>query len=218
MSATVHAPTATAHATSTFRRRVCALALIAAAALIVAGELTTPSGSTGSTEGQLSAFVDHPGLTQVSAVLFHFGYLLVLPGIVGLLQLTRLRATRLANVGAGLAFVGFVSLAGNMLVDVFTLGAGQELGIEKGADYLDATGTLPGSLPFIIPAFLGSFLGLALLFIAIGRAGELAWAWVAVTLVGLVLVFAAPVHLVTVLGFVAMSAGLAAAGARLLRG
>jgi hypothetical protein len=218
MSTIVSAPSASAEATSVFRQRFCALSLIAAAALIIAGELTTPSGSTGSTEDQLNAFVEHPGLTQVSAVLFHFGYLLVLPGIVGLLRLTRLRGTRLANVGAGLAFVGFVSLAGNMLVDVFTLSAGQELGTKRAADYLDATGTLPGSLPFIIPAFLGSFLGLSLLFIAIGRAGELAWAWVAVTLVGLVLVFAAPVHVVTVIGFVAMSTGLAAAGARLLRG
>ncbi|MCX6395557.1 MAG: hypothetical protein NTV23_03640 [Propionibacteriales bacterium] len=79
-------------------------------------------------------------------------------------------------------------------------------------------GGLQRHLPFIIPAFLGSFLGLALLFIAVGRAGELAWGWVAVTLVGLILVVAAPVHLVTVIGFVAMSTGLAAAGARLLRG
>jgi hypothetical protein len=53
--------------------------------------------------------------------------------------------------------------------------------------------------------------------LALGRAGELSWSWVAITVVGLALVIAAPVHIVTVVGFLAMSVGLGAAGARLLR-
>jgi hypothetical protein len=200
-----------------FRQSFTGAALIAAGVLIAAGELTTPPGSTGTTETQVAAFVGHPELTQVSALLFHFGYLLVLPGIVGLLGLTRLRATKLANLGAFLAFLGFASLAGNGVVDLFTLGAGQQLETNDAVRYLDATGSLVGAAPFIIPAFLGSFVGLALLMVALGRAGELSWLWVAITIVGLALIVAAPLHVVTVLGFLAMTVGLVAAGARLLR-
>lgn len=220
MTLTTDTPTATrTDAVAAFRNRCCALALLAAALFIVGGELTTPPGSiTDTAADQVRSYVDHPELTQISAVLLHFGYLLVLPGIVGLLQLTRLRAVRLAHAGAALAFLGFVSLAGNTVVDLFTLSAGQELSTEDAVSYLDATGSLPGSLPFIIPAFLCSFLGLTLLFVALGRAGELAWAWVAVMIVGIALVFAAPVPAVTVVGFCAVATALAAAGARLLRG
>jgi hypothetical protein len=203
---------------ATFRRRWCGIALIAAGVLITAGELTTPAGSTGNTTEQINAFVDAPAMTQLSAVLFHFGYLLVIPGIVGMLGLTRLHATRMSHAGAVLAFVGFASLAGNAVLDLVTLSAGQELGTEAAAEYLDATQSLGGALPFIIPAFLGSFLGLALLVIALGRTGEVAWVWVAVTIVGLVFVVVAPLHAGTVAGFVATSTGLAACGARLVRG
>lgn len=201
-----------------FRARSNGIALILAALLIAAGEVTTPGSSTGDAKEQVAAFVDHPGLTQVSATLFHFGYLLVLPGIVGMLALTRRRSVQLAHVGALLALLGFASLAGNMLVDLVTLSAGQQLGVAEGARFVDEIGSLPAASAFVVPAFLGSFLGLILLMVALGRAGEIAWAWVAVTVVGIVLLVAAPVHVVTVVGFLALAVGLAAVGARILRG
>jgi hypothetical protein len=202
-----------------FRTRFCGVALVAAAGLISAGELTTPSGSTtDDTAAQVDAFLAHPTLTQVSALLFHFGYLLVLPGIVGLLGLTRVRAVRLGHIGAAFAFLGFASLTGNTLIDLVSLGAGRELGAGTAARALDTAASLPATGAFIVPAFIGSFLGLVVLMTAVGRAGELAWAWVAATVVGVALIIAAPVHFVTVTGFIALSAGLAGSGARLLRG
>jgi hypothetical protein len=202
---------------TSFRRRFCGGALIAAAALIVAGELVSPQHGNLSTGAQAQLYATHPTSTQLSAVLMHFGALLVLPGLVGLLGLTRLRAVHLAHVGTSLAFLGFASLSGNLLVDFFTLSAGQELSHARATSYLEATSQLPGAAFFIVPAFAASFLGLIVMFIALGRAGELSWIWVAVTIVGIVLLIAAPIHVVTVAGFVAMSVGLAAAGARLLR-
>lgn len=201
-----------------FRRRCCGVSLIAAAALIAAAEAVTPErGDENTTAELVKVFADNPTQTQVSAVLLHFGALLVLPGIVGLLGLTRLRSVRLAHVGAFLAFLGFASLAGNVVVDLFHLSAGQELTPEQATRYLDATAALPGAIAFIAPAFLGSFLGLVLLFVALGRAGELAWAYVALVFVGLALIILAPNHPALVAGFLAISGGLAAAGARLLR-
>lgn len=206
-------------AVNRFRQRFCGYSLITAAVLIVAAEATTPeTGNENTTAELVRVFADNPTQTQVSAVLLHFGALLVLPGIVGLLGLTRLRAVRLAHVGAFLAFLGFASLAGNVVVDFFHLSAGLELTPAEATRYMDATEALPGAAAFIVPAFLGSFVGLLLLFIAIGRAGELAWHWVALVAVGLALIVLAPSQAAMVAGFVAVAGGLAAAGARLLRG
>ena len=222
MSTLTNAPApadaAQALAVDRFRRRFCGWSLITAAVLLVAAEATTPEdGSENTTAELVRVFTDNPTQTQVSAVLLHFAALLVLPGIVGLLRLTRLRAVKLAHVGAFLAFLGFASLAGNVIVDLFHLTAGQELTTAQASGYLDATSELPGALAFIVPAFLGSFLGMLLLFIALGRSGELAWHWVALVVVGLVLIVLAPNHAFLVVGFGAMAGALAAAGARLLR-
>lgn len=205
-------------AVNRFRQRFCGYSLIAAAALLLAAEAVTPeTGGENTTAELVRVFADNPTQTQVSAVLLHFGALLVLPGIVGLLGLTRLRATRLANGGAFLAFLGFASLAGNVVVDFFHLSAGQELSLTEATRYLDATGALPGAAAFVAPAFIGSFLGLVLFFVALGRAGELAWHWVALVVVGLALIVAAPNQMAMVAGYVALAGALAAAGARLLR-
>jgi len=205
-------------AVNRFRQRFCGCSLIAAAVLILVAEAVTPeTGGENTTAELVRVFADNPTQTQVSAILLHFGALLVLPGIVGLLGLTRLRATRLAHVGAFLAFLGFASLAGNVVVDFFHLSAGQELSPADAARYLDATGALPGAAAFIGPAFIGSFLGLLLFFVALGRAGELAWHWVALVVVALTLIVAAPNQVAMVAGYVAMTGALAAAGARLLR-
>jgi hypothetical protein len=175
-----------------FRRRVLLASLLGAGLLIAAGVFTSPPQGDGTTVGYQQSLAAHPGATQVSAVLLHFGFLLLVPVAVGLLTLLRERAVALGHVAAIVAVVGAVTLSGNVLTDIFDLALAENLSPADAAKASDGATAYPVAGLFIVPGFIGSLLGFTLLSVAVWRAGH-ASVWFPVTMgLGWVAFFAEP--------------------------
>lgn len=169
-----------------FRRTMLRLCLLGAGLLIVAGVFTSPpqGDDTLSYQASLAA---HPGATQLSAALLHFGYLLLVPAAIGLLTLLRERAVALGHVAAVIAVVGAASLSGNVLTDLFDLALAENLPAADAARASEAAAGYPVAGLFIVPAFVGTLIGFTLLSVAVWRAGHvpvwqpvtMAAAWIA---------------------------------------
>lgn len=153
-----------------FRRAATSWSLVGAAVLVLAGVLTSPPQGDGAAE-YLTSLAAHPGATQLSAVLLHFGFLLLVPASVGLLALLRHRAVALGHVAVGIALLGSATLAGNVLTDFFDLALAQNLPTAQAVEVTKAAEAYSAAALFIVPGFFGTVLGFTLLAVALWRAG-----------------------------------------------
>lgn len=169
-----------------FRRNILTASLLGAGLLIAAGVFLSPPQGDDTLSYQRS-LADHPGATQLSAALLHFGFLLLVPAAIGLLTLLRERAVALGHVAAIIAVVGAASLSGNVLTDIFDLALAESLPAKEAARASDAAAEYPVAGLFIVPAFIGTVIGFTLLSVAVWRAGHvpgwqpvvMAAAWIA---------------------------------------
>ena len=81
-----------------FRRKALWLCLVAGPLVTVIGGLFTPWEDSGTTAAYLASMVGSPVRAQVSAIVLHFGYLLIAVGIFGMMHLLRRRAVVLGHV------------------------------------------------------------------------------------------------------------------------
>jgi hypothetical protein len=168
-----------------FRRVALIAAPLIAAVLIVAGVFLDPDIDASGRELALE-YAANPGVTQLSALSFHFAFIMWAPLVFALVGLVRGRGAWLANVAAVLAVLGATTLPGFLLTDFYDIAIAGELGGEAYDQVEDRIEELPGALVLFITGFLGHFLCLPVALFAAWRAGLLPlWTPVVVT-VGLV--------------------------------
>lgn len=195
------------------------LALATGAGLFFAGLATSPAQVSDAKTDYLASLARDPLLTQVSAVLLHYGNLLIGLGALVLPFLVRgSRGAAVTLAGALATTLVFVNTSGSLLSDWFHMEIGRQLPLDVGARLSDSVfdhvlNTLsfkPG--PLTLVALLVLFAGLA-------RAGVVGW-W---SLAGLVLGTAGLMFLpydqpiLPALGTLPMLATIAFAGVRTLR-
>jgi hypothetical protein len=192
-----------------FRRMAAGLCLIAAPIVYVAGVVADPE-----LRG-LGTYGEHPGWVSLSASLLHWSWVLLVPGIVGMVHLIRHRGVVFGHLAGGLALLGVVNFSGLMLGDFFYSQLEANLGTEEGNRIGDASFDMAGATwGFQIPGFLG-LLGLLLLGLALAHAGKAPW-WASSAMV--IGALAAPVFPIgTVVGGLLFLAGSGAIGLRMLR-
>jgi hypothetical protein len=160
------------------RRTAAGLCLIGGPLAALIGGLLAPWEGTAETEARLQMLVENPARGQASAVFLYLGYLLIAVGIFGMMHLLRHRAVILGHVAGALAILGWVTLPGLLPTDFYDLSLAQSPGPERGAAISECAQGFVGAAVIGIPVPLG-VLGLALLLVALWRAGR-APAWVPV--------------------------------------
>jgi hypothetical protein len=155
-----------------FRRIALIVAPLVAAVLIVAGVFLDPDIDASGRELALE-YADNPGVTQLSALSFHFAFVMWAPLVFALVGLVRGRGAWLANVAAVLAVFGATTLPGFLLVDFYDIAIAGELGGDAYNQVEDRIEELPGATVLFITGFLGHFLCLPVALFAAWRAGLL---------------------------------------------
>ncbi len=197
-------------------RIAAGLSLAGAGVLIFAGFLLTPSEASSATADGLRTLAAHPAQAQLSAVILHFGYLLLIPAAFALVHLARRGARRLTYTGLVLSVLG-AGLSGLLVSDFFELSLAQHLPLAAAARVDDAGKQYALGALIAKPTALAAVLGLILLAVAVWRAGWVSWWPAVVMLVGWVVAFSSNSLLRGGVGSGLVLVGLAALAARVLR-
>ncbi|AQZ67171.1 unnamed protein product [[Actinomadura] parvosata subsp. kistnae] len=198
-------------------RRVTAGTLLVVAPLLQAVAVVVDPGTWGDDREAVS-FGDNPALAQTQSALYHWSWMLMAVAVIGLMHLTRRRATRLGHVSGVLAVIGYLQLSGLLLIDPVEWYLGQHNSPEEAQRILDEMLNLPGVIfGFQMPWMFFGFVGLPLLTVAVWRAGFTGW-WVPlVVAAGYLGGFLVPYGPLTVPFWVAPVAALGWTGTRILR-
>ncbi|HET7310606.1 MAG TPA: hypothetical protein VFJ17_04710 [Mycobacteriales bacterium] len=201
------------------RRRVAAGTFFGAAAITMAGILTTPFEGKAGEDVYLRTLAAHPRQAIVAAVLLHFGYLLFVPAAFTMARLARRGARKLSAAGITLAVLGS-GLSGLLVTDLYDLSIARHVGPVAGSPVSNMTDVPLAGLGFVTMGALTSFgmiLGLVLLAGAMRRA-RLAPIWPPFALlIGFLSAFGAHDLLRTSVGFGVVCVSIAVLGVKVLR-
>ncbi len=199
--------------------KVAGVSLVTGAALFFAGMVTSPAMASPAKVDYLASLARDPLLTQVSAVLLHYGNLAMGVGVLVLPLLVRgRRGGLLTLVGALASALALLNTSGALVTDWFHLEIGRQLPGAAGAALSDAVLSHPLFDVAFRPGPL-TLVALLVLFAGLARAGVIGWwslAGIAAGTAGLILLpYSTP--LLPALGVTPMLAVFAFAGIRMLR-
>ncbi len=154
---------------------VAGIALLAGPALFVAGLASSPAETGDDKMSYLASLARNPLQTQVSAVLLHYGNLLMGAGLLVLPWLVRgRRGARLTLIGALVAALLQLNLSGALFTDWFHMELARQLPLDRAAAISDQVLAYPlqqlcfGLSPLIAAGLIMAYVGLA-------RAGVVGW-------------------------------------------
>ncbi|GAA1525831.1 hypothetical protein GCM10009827_048230 [Dactylosporangium maewongense] len=160
--------------------------LIAGAVLFFAGLATSPPSTGDDKASYLQSLAADPFQTQLSALLLHYGNLLMGVGMLALPLLVRgRRGSVMTLVGALLGALFLTEMSGALLSDWFHMEIGRNLPVEQAVALSDKVLAHPAQQLAFSPGPLVS-LALLLTFVGLARAGVIGW-W---SLAGIVLGYA----------------------------
>jgi hypothetical protein len=192
------------------------LSIAGAGVLIFAGFLITASDGSSATAATLRTVAAHPAQAQLSAVVLHFGYLLLIPAAFALAHLARRGVRRLTYTGLVFTVLG-AGLSGLLVSDFFELSLAQHLPLADAVRVDDAGKQYALGTLIAKPTALAAVLGLVLLAVAVWRVGWVSWWPAVVLLVGWVVAFSNDTLLRGGVGSGLVLVGLAALATRVLR-
>jgi hypothetical protein len=153
-----------------FRRTAAGLALIIGPVLLLAQSLITTVGGDDTAE-YLAEVATRRGAEDASAVLGILGFALIIPGIIGALNLLRGRGVVLGHLGGTLAVLGlacFCALFASSFYDVAATAGGADT--QAYVDITDSLEDRAGPIVIVAIALIGTLLGFILLGAAFIRA------------------------------------------------
>jgi uncharacterized membrane protein YhaH (DUF805 family) len=152
-----------------FRRIAVVGGTALAAVLVVAGTFLDPDiGASGRELAE--AYAAEPARTQVSALCFHFAFVMWAPVVFALVGMVRGPGAWFANTAAVLGVLGATTLPGFLLTDFYDIAIADELGLDAWTQVDDALGELPGATVLFLTGFLGFALCLPFATLAAWRA------------------------------------------------
>ncbi|WP_236836683.1 hypothetical protein, partial [Blastococcus sp. KM273129] len=198
--------------------RLAGAALPLGAAAFAAGILTSPIATGDDRASYLESLGRDPSLTELSAVLLHYGNLLLGVGVLVLPLLVRGRRGWLPTLaGALLSALGLLSTSGALFTDWFHMELARALPIDQAVAISERVLSAPlQQLSFGLAPLLA--LGLPLVVLGLCRAGVLGWWSLGAVVAGTILLPFSPAqgNLVPAAAFVLVQLPLAVAGVRAL--
>jgi hypothetical protein len=198
------------------RRYGSAGCLILSPILLTLGLVTIP----GTSSEHFDNFVGNEGLAQVSAVLLHWAWVILIPGIIGLIPIMRGKGLLLGNLAGAMAVLGLINWSAFLLIDFFDLALLAELDRETAERVEGSLDALSGAaFGILAPGALMTGLGVPLVFVALALSRRVSWLCPALVIIGIGLFMALSTGplLVRPLGGIVLLAAFAQAAAGLLR-
>ena len=173
------------------RRAAVVAAPTTSALLIVAGFFLDPDiGASG--RKLAKAYAENPGREQLSALAFHFAFVLLALPAVALIVAVRGRGAWLANLAALFAVLGLTTLPGFLLTDFYDIAIYGELGPQAWDAVNDRIEELPGATIMFLTGLLGFVLALPVAMLAAWRARLMPWWPALIVFLGFVAAQATP--------------------------
>jgi hypothetical protein len=198
--------------------RLAGAALPVGAVLFAAGMLSSPIATGDDRAAYLESLGRDPGLTQLSAVLLHYGNLFLAVGALALPLLVRGRRGWLPTlVGALLSALALFGTSGALFSDWMHMELARTVAMDQAVTVSEhVLGAPLLQLAFGLDPLL--LLGLPLVVFGLCRAGVLGWWALASVIAGTVLLPFSPTstNLVTAASFLLIQLPLAVAGVRLI--
>ncbi len=187
------APAPTESATSPSRlRRLGAAALTAGPLVFAAGLATSPAGDTTNAASSINAFATHGTQTQVSALLLHYGLMLMALGLLVVPSMVSSgRGRLLVMLGSLGTSIGMLNVSGTLKDDWWRMAAGQTLDKQRAIDLVEQAESASLLSLWTFTEMI-AFLGVLLVLVGLGRARALSWAWTGAAVGALVATFAIP--------------------------
>ncbi|MFG1942761.1 hypothetical protein [Nonomuraea sp. NPDC048826] len=200
----------------TFRRTAAGLLLIVAPLLQAIAVFIDPG--TWGDEREAVSFGDNPVLAQLQSVLYHWSWIFMALAALGLVHLTRHRATVFGHIAGAVTVVGYISASALLMGDPIEWWLGQRYAPEEAQRITEEMLGLPGVIwGFQMPWMFFAILGLPLLVVAVWRAGFVSW-WVpALVAAGCLLTLPFPYGPITAILWVMAVVGLGWTGLKILR-
>ncbi|MGY1600678.1 hypothetical protein [Geodermatophilus sp. SYSU D00815] len=181
-------------------------ALILGSLLYAAGMATSPPQDSMADADYIEALARDPGQTALSALLLHYGNIAMGLGWLAAPALVRGRKGRIpAVVGALMAVLGSVSVAGMVLFDFWTGAVGRELPFDTAVDLFGTVSAAP-ALGIVGTITLFGLLGPLVVYAGLARAGVTGWWLLAPAVAALALSFALTFSPLPYAGFALISA------------
>jgi hypothetical protein len=150
-------------------------ALIAGSVLWTAGLATSPPQDSMAAADYIAALARDEGLTALSALLLHYGNIVLGLGWLAAAALVRGRRGRIAALVGGLvATLGLVSVAGNVLFDFWTGEIGRRLPMDTAVALFESVNGSGGMAAVGTVTLLG-LLGPFVAYAGLARAGVIGW-------------------------------------------
>jgi hypothetical protein len=201
-----------------FRRTAAGLALIIGPILLLVSSAITTTGGGDNTREYLADVADNRSGEEISAVLTILGFAILIPGIIGALNLLRGRGVVLGHIGGALAVLGlacFPALIATSFVDVAATEPGAAS--QEYVDIVERVEDQAGAIIIVAIALLGTLVGFILLAAAFLRARTVP-VWVGpLIILGIVVTFPAESRVLQVLGSALLLVAFGAIGLQLLR-
>jgi hypothetical protein len=150
-------------------------ALIAGSLLYVAGMATSPTADSMASADYIASLARDPGQTALSALLLHYGNLVLGLAWLAAPALVRGLKGRISTVvGALMSALGLVTVAGFVLYDFWTGGIGRELTPGTAESLFESVNSSPGLAVIGIVTVLG-LVGPLVGYVGLARAGVISW-------------------------------------------
>ncbi|MFG6192258.1 hypothetical protein [Nonomuraea sp. JJY05] len=222
MTPLTHSPAAEPHVAepaARFLRRAGGVALIAGPVLVFAGMMACPPQDSDSTLHYVTSLARDSFLTELSAILLHYGLVVGALGALAVPGLVRGSKGRLLTVAGALASaVSMLNVSGAVRDDWWRMILGQQLEMNVAVQLSEAVDAA-SFMPLWSGTELFAFLGLLALSTGLARAGVAGWWLTAVYVAAFAGMMVIPIHLTYVIGgvFTLLFLPLVVAGVRLLR-
>jgi hypothetical protein len=150
--------------------------LLLAPLLMAGGAWTSPPQDSSQPADYIESLARDPGLTALSANLFHYSWVAFAFGALAAIALVRGRRGRgLAYVGGLAAAFGSVQLSGLLLSDWYLSAVGANVDIDTAVTIFTTAFEDPSMVLWSMTAKVGALLGYPVLYAGLARAGVITW-------------------------------------------
>jgi len=164
-----------ARSAGSLRLPIAGGALIAGSLLYAAGLATSPPQASMAPADYIESLARDEGRTALSALLLHYGNIALGLAWLAAPALVRGRRGRIGTVvGALMAALGLVTVAGNVLFDFWTGAIGRELDADTALGLFETVAASPG-VAIVGTVTLFGLLGPLVVLIGLARAGVTSW-------------------------------------------
>jgi hypothetical protein len=161
------------------RRTAAGVSLAVGTVLYGVGAALSPDQADSSSRGYVASLAEDPLQSDLSAAFLHWGWVLLVPGLLVAMTMVRGRRGRwLTAVGGTIGVLGAINVSGLLMSDFFNARGVAAVGLDDTVAVMEAATASPGLTLWMLVGRVGAGLAIPVLLLGLSRAGVIGW-WAA---------------------------------------